>query len=97
MEMFRKAKEAEGGVAAAGEDEQGQFWTWPEGGEGEIGQGSAAEAAEGAAAEKLGAGEEAGASGHTLPPFLGRRPAAAASHGGGVERGGDERGEASAA
>ena len=95
--MFEKAKEAEeGDVAAAGEGEDGKFWTSPEGGEGGGSEAAAATAATASAtatgtAEKLGVGEE-GASGKPLPPFLGRRPAAA-SHGGGVERAGDERGE----
>lgn len=93
IEMFRKAREeAEGGVAAGSEDDQGDFWTWPEGGEGEVGQGSAA-AATGAAGGGVG-GDEAGASGSPLPPFLGRRPAAAS---GSVERAGDDRGESVAA
>lgn len=76
---------AEEDAAAAGEEE-GAFWTWPEG--------DAEEAAgeeTGAAADAAAAAEQTGAA-PGLPPFFGRRPAAGAGAGG-VDRAGDDRGE----
>lgn len=93
MEIYRLENETEEDMAVAAGEEEGAFWTWPEGSPAEEEEEQAGAAADATAAA---AGAEQTGATPGLPPFLGRRPGAGAGTGG-VERAGEDRAETVAA